>query len=68
MPYSVLGRLKLIVCFASKHFQNPMREGESVAQTPEKSTDLFHCHLAFNTKLEHLWSKIWGHNSDGCKY
>ncbi len=41
-----LGRLKLIVCFASKYFQNPMREGENPAQTPEKSTGLFHSHLA----------------------
>ncbi len=41
----MLGHLKLIVCFASKDFRNPMREGENTAQTPGKSTGLFHCHL-----------------------
>ena len=44
-----------------------MREGENPAQIPEKSTGLFHCHLVL-TKVEHLWSKIWRHNLDGCKY
>ncbi len=42
------GRLKLIVCFASKFLQNPMREGGNTAQTPGKSTGLFHCHLALD--------------------
>ncbi len=45
-----LGRLKLIVCFASKYFRNPMREGENTAQTPGKSTGLFHCHLALQSQ------------------
>ena len=43
-----------------------MREGENTAQTPGKSTGLFHCHLALQSW--NVWSKIWGHNSDGCKY
>ena len=27
-----------------------MREGENTAQTPEKSTGLFHCHLALQSQ------------------
>ncbi len=44
-----LGRLKLIVCFASKKFPNPMREGENTAQTPGKSTGIFYCNLALQS-------------------
>ena len=42
MGPEALGRLKLIVCFASNNFQNPMCEGENTAQTPGKSTMSVH--------------------------
>ena len=37
----ILGRLELIVCCASKYFQNPMREGENTANTTEKAQAYF---------------------------
>ncbi len=57
--HSALGRLKLIVCFGSKYFQNSTREGENTAQTSEKSTGLFHCYLAFLGK----WVCVFFHSS-----